>query len=95
MIKICQYDKSKLALLEVEFACTNNDFFITYSLYKLDYCLSLYKRYREEAYDKMMRWIGKMVKNNTTYRYDNNKVDHLYEPVISKDILDELRYALI
>lgn len=55
------------------------------------------KRYdtREEAYDKMLRWIGKMLKNNTTYRYYNNKVDHLYEPVFSKDILDELRYALI
>lgn len=48
MIKICQYDKSKLALLEVEFAYTNNDFFLTYGLYKLDYCLSLYKRDREE-----------------------------------------------
>ena len=50
---------------------------------------------REEAYNKMMRWIGKMVKNDTSYRYYNNKVDHLYEPVFSKDILDELRYVLI
>ena len=48
MIKICQYDKNKLALLEIEFAYTNNDFFLTYGLYKLDYCLSLYKRDREE-----------------------------------------------
>ena len=92
---ICVQQPKSLIVIKYNTACSVYDF---NALMGGDYSKPLNaKKFRttDEAYEKMMKWIGKMVKNDTRYRYYNNKVDHPYESVISDDVLDTLRKQLI
>lgn len=51
----------------------------------------------DEAYSKMMKWIGKMVKKDSRGRYFNNKLDTSYdlpENISDKELL-EVRSKLL
>ena len=56
------------------------------------------KRFKdtEEAYNKMMIWIGKMIKKDDRGRYYNNSLGpYHFEPTIENDILDSVRKKVI
>ena len=92
---ICYQQPKSLIIIKYNTAVTVYDF---NAFMAGDYSKPLNaKKFRstDEAYDKMMKWIGKMVKNDTRYRYYNNKVDHPYERVIDNDPLNALRAKLI
>ena len=49
----------------------------------------------DEAYEKMMKLIGKMIKKDIRGRYYNNSLGpYHFEPTISDEVLDNLRMNL-